>query len=228
VQRISRTAEGIFRVTSSGGVWQARVVVVAIGILGRPKKPSYLIPKEVQSRVRYDVTSEEMVGLQILVVGGGDTATEYCQFLVEKANQVELSYRGGELARPNPINCESIRALVERGSLRLWLASNVCSVEAAGQRILVHFAEQGIGPLEVDRIVYALGGTTPENFLRAAGIHFYGKSPKLGEGFSTSVPALYLAGDLTAGRMGGSIIQAFNSAAAAMRRICAEHGICRI
>jgi len=37
-----------------------------------------------------------------------------------------------------------------------------------------------------------------------------------------------LAGDLTAGKRGGSIILAFNTAAAEMRQICEEHGICAV
>jgi thioredoxin reductase len=49
--------------------------------------------------------------------------------------------------------------------------------------------------------------------------------PRLGRGFATSVPGLFLAGDLTAGQRGGSIILAFNTAAAAMRQIREDHGI---
>jgi thioredoxin reductase (NADPH) len=77
-------------------------------------------------------------------------------------------------------------------------------------------------------VIYALGGTTPENFLKAVGIEFDGPSPRLSKSFGTSVPGLFLAGDLTAGRKGGSIILAFNTAAAAMRQICEDHGICSV
>ncbi len=77
-------------------------------------------------------------------------------------------------------------------------------------------------------MIYALGGTTPENFLKSVGIAFDGASPRLTGSFETSVPGLFLAGDLTAGRKGGSIILAFNSAAAAMRQICQDYGICDV
>src|SRR6266508_2926532 len=180
----------------------------AIGVLGRPNKPSHSIPREVQKNVLFDVTSEEIRGREVLVVGGGDTATEYCQYLVQEGNRVTLSYRGETLTRPNPINRDSLLALERQGRLRILLASNIARLESAGKAVLVRFLEPGLSPLEVDRVVYALGGTTPENFLKSAGIEFDGPEPRLTRSFGTSVPGLFLAGDLTAGRRGGSIILA--------------------
>ena len=63
--------------------------------------------------------------------------------------------------------------------------------------------------------------------MKSEGIEFDGAQPKL-TSFGTSVPGLFLAGDLTAGRTGGSIILAFNTSAAAMRQICEGHGICEM
>ncbi len=228
VHRIGAESDGPLRVETNTRVWRARVVVIAIGILGRPNKPSHPIPPHVKGHVLFDVTSEEIRSKDVLVVGGGDTATEYCQFLVQEGNRVTLSYRGQELTRPNPINRESVLELERRERLRILLPSNVARLEGAGGRARIHFHEPDLHPLEVDRIVYALGGTTPENFLKSAGIAFDGPQPKLTESYATSVPGLFLAGDLTAGRRGGSIILAFNTAAAAMRQICEDYGICAI
>ncbi len=225
VHRIARAPDGALRVESNRGSYRARVVVIAIGILGRPNRPSYPIPASLKGTVHFDVTSEEIRGKDVLVVGGGDTATEYCQFLVQQENRVVLSYRGQELTRPNPINRDSVLALEGQGRLSILLGSEIEGLESSDAKVRVRFAGQP-ATLEVDRVIYALGGTTPENFLKAAGIEFVGPSPRLTEGLATSVPGLYLAGDLTAGKKGGSIILAFNTAAAAMRSICAEHGIC--
>ena len=228
VFRIGTEPDGRLRVESTGGVFRARVVVIAIGILGRPARPSYPIPHEVKGQVLFDVTSEEFSDRDILVVGGGDTAAEYCQFLAQRGNRVTLSYRGPALSRPNSINRDSVLALERQGRLEVRLSSNVTSLESANSRVRVRFGEAGWPPLEVDRVIYALGGTTPENFLKSAGIEFDGPQPRLSPGFGTSVPGLFLAGDLTAGRTGGSIILAFNTAAAAMRQICQNHGICEV
>lgn len=229
VFRISREeANGRLLVESSGGSFRAINVVIAIGILSRPNKPGYPIPRSVHDRVFFDVTSERMRRLDALVVGGGDTATEYCQFLVQESNRVTLSYRGEELTRPNPINRDSVLALAASGKLRLLLGSDISGLEADGEKIRANFAGDELQPLLVDRIIYALGGTTPENFLKAIGIAFDGPAPRLTDAFGTTVPGLFLAGDLTAGKRGGSIILAFNTAAAAMRQICQESGICAV
>jgi thioredoxin reductase (NADPH) len=229
VHRIGSEPDGRLHVASSGGICRSRVVVIAIGILGRPNKPSYPIPRALRGKVLFDVTSEEIRDKDVLVVGGGDTATEYCQFLVQEGNRCVLSYRGAALTRPNPINRESVVALERQGKLRILLGSSITGLEAAGDRVRPLFAEPSPGaPPQFHRIVYALGGTTPESFLKSAGIEFEGPEPRLTESFGTSVPGLFLAGDLTAGKRGGSIILAFNTAAAAMRRICRDHGICAI
>jgi thioredoxin reductase (NADPH) len=228
VHRVSVESDGRLLVAATTQSYRARVVVIAIGILGRPRKPSYPISRALKGHVLFDVTSEEIREKDVLVVGGGDTATEYCQFLVQQGNRVTLSYRRAALKRPNPINRESVLELERRGLLRILLSSNVAALEPAGERVRVVFAEGAIDSQEFDQVVYALGGTTPENFLKAAGIEFDGPSPRLSKSFRTSVPGLFLAGDLTAGKKGGSIILAFNTAAAAMRQICEDHGICQI
>jgi thioredoxin reductase (NADPH) len=226
VFRISREADGRLRLFSSSGETLARVVVIAIGILGRPNRPKAPIPRTVAKRVLFDVTSEDLSRLEVLVLGGGDTAMEYAQYLVQIGCDVWLSYRGRELTRPNPINRDSVLALVSAGRVRILLGSNVRAFAAADPKVRVSFAEEELQDLDRDRVVCALGGTTPENFLKAIGIAFDGPAPRLTQGFATSVPGLYLAGDLTAGRTGGSIILAFNTAARAMRDICELHGIC--
>lgn len=229
VHRIAREPDGRLRVDSASAAYRARVVVIAIGIIGRPQRPAYPIPRGAKEKIHFDVTSEEICGKDVLVVGGGDTAAEYCQFLAQQRNRVVLSYRGRELTRPNPINRDSVLALEQQAKVTIVLGSNISGLEVVGDRVRVRFRESVLHPpLEVDRVIYALGGTTPENFLKSVGIAFDGPSPRLTHSFETSVPGLFLAGDLTAGKKGGSIILAFNSAAAAMRQICESHGICRV
>jgi hypothetical protein len=75
----------------------------------------------------------------------------------------------------------------------------------------VLFEETAFPSRSFEHVVYALGGTTPTNFLKAIGIAFDGST-----------------GNLSAGKKGGSINPAFNMAAEAMQSICGSSPeVCR-
>jgi thioredoxin reductase (NADPH) len=215
-----RPQSGGFVVETSGGTYQTARCIIAIGILDKPNKPEYKIPPALAKRIHYDITTVAMKDEDCLVVGGGDTASEYCQFLVQQGNRVTLSYRRKEFARLNPVNLESLLALEARGQVVVLRATNIAGLEDDGGRPRAIFQETDHAAQTFDRIVYALGGTTPLNFLKAVGIKFEGEAPVLTQGYETSLPGLYLIGDLSAGKKGGSINLAFNMAAEAMRHIC--------
>jgi thioredoxin reductase (NADPH) len=105
---------------------------------------------------------------------------------------------------------------------------NIDKVVASEGRARVHFREEGAGEATFDFLVLALGGSTPEGFLKAVGIDFEGATPVLKDGYETSIPGLFLVGDLAAGKKGGSIITAFNSANEAMRALCDRHLSCEV
>ena len=215
-----RPISGGFKVETNVGAYETQRCVIAIGILDKPNKPEYKIAAAVSRRVHYDITSVKISGEDCVVVGGGDTASEYCQFLVQQGNRVTLSYRRKEFVRLNPVNQESLLALEARGQVRVLLGSNIESVEDEAGRPRLVFHEPRFSAQTFDRVIYALGGTTPVNFLKAVGIKFEGEVPALTDGYETSLPGLYLIGDLSAGKKGGSINLAFNMAADAMRHIC--------
>jgi thioredoxin reductase (NADPH) len=212
-----------FTVSTDREDYDTKTLTIAIGILGKPNRPEYQLPRTLRNRLLFDVTSVPVENADVLVVGGGDSASEYVQFLVQKGNRVTLSYRRTDFTRMNDINRESLSALVRRQQAAVLQGSNIEKVADAGGRAQVHFKEESFGTRTYDFIVYALGGSTPDNFLRAIGIEFNGDSPHLQEGYETSVPGMFLVGDLSAGPKGGSIIWAFNSANTAMRKILKEY-----
>src|SRR6266576_3626161 len=108
-----------FEVATSKRSYQAQRCVIAIGILDKPNKPAYRIPVSLNTRVHYDLTSAVLENEDCLVVGGGDTASEYCQYVVEHGNRVTLSYRQTEFSRLNRINHESLMALEQRGQVTI-------------------------------------------------------------------------------------------------------------
>lgn len=228
VWKLHQNEDKSFKVYTDKGEYHTKIITIAIGILGKPNKPDYKIPLKLKERVLFDVTSAEIKNARVLVVGGGDSASEYCQFLSQNENRVYLSYRRSDFSRMNEINRESLLELEREGKVEIFRESNIVSLAEQEGVPLVKFQEEKFGEQKFDFVVYALGGSTPENFLKMLGIEFDGEDPILKEHYETSVTGLFLTGDLTAGTKGGSIIWAFNSANTAMKKICRDYLNCKI
>jgi thioredoxin reductase (NADPH) len=220
--------EGIFQVEDNrGGSYLSRTVVIAIGVYGRPNKPDYPIPASLRGQVRFDLTQEPEAGKTVLVVGGGNTALEYVAFLYSR-HAVTLAYRGREFSRANEINRRILEDLEKAGQARVWLEADIAGLRDAQEdpRVEVTFKD---GRVErFDQIVYAIGGSTPEGFLKQAGIHLEGRHPKVDGALHSNVPGLFLAGDLVAGGK-GSIVKAFNTGHRVVwEGLCQGHLECRV
>jgi thioredoxin reductase (NADPH) len=228
VNKIHQEKDQGFLIETNKKSFISKTCVIAIGIFGKPKKPDYPRPATLRNFVHFDLTSKEISGPRVLVVGGGDSASEYVQYMVEIGLEVTLSYRRDNFQRMNHINRKSIHMLKDEKRIKTQLNSNIEAVEDQNGKPVVIFKEEELAPQQFDNVIYALGGTTPENFLKVIGIEFDGKTPVVKEGYETSVQGLFLVGDLSAGRKGGSIISAFNSAHFAMKKICENHLECKI
>ena len=221
MQGVSQDVGTRFRVESSSGTYESRVLAVAIGIFGRPNKPKeYRLLPSLRERLLFDMTSHPIQNEDVLVVGGGDTAAEYVQYLHAQVNRVTLSYRQAEFTRLSKPNQDTLFAMEEGEEVEILRGSNIKQVEDEAGRPRVVFNEPEFPTRAFDRVIYALGGTTPTNFLRTLGIAFNDQGPIFDEAGATNVAGLYLIGDLVVGKKGGSIITAFNSAVHAMKRIC--------
>jgi thioredoxin reductase (NADPH) len=210
-----------FRVESSQGVYESKVLACAIGIFGRPNRPKeYRLPPTVKERLLFDMTSQQIQDESVLVVGGGDTAAEYVQYLRQQDDRITLSYRKPDFTRLNQQNHEALLAMEQRGEVEILRNSNIKEIQDEAGRPRIVFAEPNNPAHTFDRVLFALGGTTPTNFLRTLGITFNGDGPVFDETGATNVDGLYLIGDLVVGKKGGSIITAFNSAVRAMKNIC--------
>jgi thioredoxin reductase (NADPH) len=226
-RRVETESGARFIVETSRGLYESKVLAVAIGILGRPNKPKeYPLPGSLKERLLFDITSRSIRNEDVLIVGGGDTAAEYCDYLHREQNRVTLSYRRAEFTRLNERNRTTLLGLEQRGDVRILRTSNITRIEVDGNRPRVVFNEGNYPPETFDRVVYALGGSTPSNFLRTLGIEFNDEGPLFNSSGETNVPGLFVLGDLVVGQKGGSIITAFNSAVHAMRRMCDAYLTC--
>ena len=206
VDKITKGEDGIFRVRAGCGEFLGRYIVIAIGRMGKPNKPSYKIPPSIRKLVNFNLDHCNK-GEKILVVGGGDTATEYAVEL-SRNNEVTLNYRREELTRPNPTNRQMIQEAFTVGRVRPLLGVDIEGLENLHGKVEVHFTD---GSREVfDRVIYAIGGTTPVDFLKNANLQLDATGePVIKENLETSVEGIYIAGDI-AFKSGGSIAIALN------------------
>ena len=201
-------------------VLEAPVVVIAIGIFGKPRKPDYPIPKEVRDRVFFEAPCECPTGGKVLVVGGGDTAAETACFLCEGCDEVYLSYRRPKFFRINPVNLENLEKKAREGRVKLMLNTDIDHLEPDPAGVKVVFKDGNT--MVFDRIYYCLGGSTPAGFLRSIGVEFDDGRPRLDEYYETNLPGVFLAGDIALEK--GSIMAAFNTAHIVVERIVEKYG----
>ncbi len=220
VQKIERQDDGSFKVITGGGLeFQAPVVVVAIGIFGKPNKPSYPIPKEIKDKVFFALPKKPITGKKVLIVGGGDSAAEAACFLA-KENEAFLSYRREKFFRINEVNMCALDDYSSKGSLTLMLGTDIEGLEPKDDKVLVHFKDGR--DMEFDAVFYFLGGMAPSTFLEGIGVECDGRKPKVGPDGESNIPGLFLAGDLVLDK--GSIMGAFNSAKDVVDAIIAKYG----
>ncbi|MCK9472545.1 NAD(P)-binding domain-containing protein [Sulfurimonas sp.] len=197
--------DGYFEVFMAGQSITAKYVVVTIGRMGKPNKPDYKIPLEIKKRVGYTL-DDCSGGEKILVVGGGDSAIEYAIDL-SVANEVAICYRRETFRRANPTNQRDIANAIMHKEVEPILGVDIESLEAEEGKVKVIFNE--IEPCIYDRVIYAIGGTTPSAFLANSGINEQDGKPVHDENYETNIKGLFVAGDITQ-ESGGSIALGLN------------------
>ena len=207
VESIIKEGNEFHIVTSKAG-YRAKNVIVAIGTMGKPNKPDYNLPISLKERINFNLDKCSQ-GEKLLIVGGGNSAIEYAIEL-SKTNNVTLNYRRDSFNRLNEINLQMIHEFNGQEKLRLRLGMDIVSVENENGLVKINFSDGYYTIYE--RVVYAIGGTTPVDFLKKCGISIDGEGkPEFDENFETKTKGLYLAGDIAV-KSGGSIAIALNHA----------------
>ncbi|QOR61406.1 NAD(P)-binding domain-containing protein [Sulfurovum sp. ST-21] len=197
--------ENLFYVSSGCGIDKAKNVIISIGRMGKPNKPSYKIPPSLKTKINFNLERCGS-GEKVLIVGGGDSAVEYaCE--LSSCNEVTLNYRREILSRPNPTNQNMIREYSDKNAVTLKLGVDIAGLENEHGKVKVNFTD---GTELYDRVIYAIGGTTPKDFLKSCGITLDERGePIFDENYESEVKGLYIAGDI-AFKSGGSIAIALN------------------
>ena len=174
VEKIEPGPDQSWLVSSTGGVFNAANVLLALGRRGSPRKLD--VPGEEQSKVVYRVIEPEAFqGQHVLVVGGGNAAVESAFALIDggKCASVTISYRKNAFARCRQPNRKRIEAEIEGGRLTALLGTEV--EEIIEDRVSLRNASRELISIDNDAVVVQVGGTAPTDLLQNVGIEIVTK-----------------------------------------------------
>lgn len=167
VDEISKEGD-IFRVKTTSGEYFAPAVILAIGRRGTPRKLG--VPGEDSGKVYYRLLEPELIqDMDILVVGGGDSAIESALMLAEENNRVSISYRSENFSRLKPKNAEKIKLASEQGIIKLFMNTTVSSIHAE-KVVMLDPAKNETFEIKNDLVYVFIGGELPTAFLEKIGI----------------------------------------------------------
>ncbi len=159
----------------TGELITAKTVLLTIGRRGTPRKLG--VEGEIQEKVAYRLLEpEDINGMNIMIVGGGDSAIESALLLADQ-NNVTLSYRNEAFNRIKVKNSEKIKDAIISGRVNVLFNTNpliinkdsvVLSTDKPGEELYI----------ENDLIYIFAGGELPTDFLKKAGINI---TKKFGE-----------------------------------------------
>lgn len=159
---------GSFRVTTNKNEFRCQKVLLAIGRRGTPRKLE--VPGENSSKVAYRLLEPEQYrGMNVLVVGGGDSAVEAALALSrEEGTTVTLSYRRDIFGRIKQMNRERIEQAATDGKVVLCLNSSVREIMV--DKVLLTQNDKEL-VLVNDQVFIFAGGVLPMDFLKKIGIN---------------------------------------------------------
>jgi len=160
---------GNFRIVTSDGEYVCQKVLLAIGRRGSPRKLG--VPGEKSDKVSYRLLDpDKFYDMNIMVVGGGDSAIEAALALSEQpGNTVTISYRKETFFRIKDGNRSRIEEAIAKNIIYPYFNSQVTKIEA-NEIILMQEGKEVT--LTNDYVFVFIGGELPIDFLKKAGIEF--------------------------------------------------------
>ena len=169
VQKVQKQDDGLFRITSSMGEYLSYAVILAMGRAGTPRKLG--VKGEELPHVLYRlIEADHYTGQNILIVGGGDSAVEAAMGLArQSSNRVTISYRSSEFNRLKDRNLKRLQEHIHSQTIDVIFNSMPCEFRKGS--VLIQSGEV-VRELPNDFVWIFAGGTSPNDFLKAAGIAF--------------------------------------------------------
>ena len=156
-----------FVIATTKGTYTARALLLAIGRRGTPRKLG--VPGEELPKVTYRLLDpEQYSNLNVLIVGGGDSAIESAVTIGEQPGAtVTLSYRSAAFGRAKKKNRERLDAGAAAGHIQILLESNVKEI---GADYVVIEQKGKLLRLANDAVIVNAGGILATQFLKEIGV----------------------------------------------------------
>lgn len=169
VETVKKGDDGIFEIRTTVGTYRARRVVLATGLRGKPRL--LVVPGANLEKVQSLLDDPgEFADLDVLVVGGGDSAVEGAMSLADVGARVILSYRGDGFKRCKTGNQKRLAEMTSAGKISVLLESNVKEFTADAVRIKL--ADGTIQTSPNQRAFVLIGADTPVAWLETNNVHF--------------------------------------------------------
>ncbi|MGZ9092604.1 MAG: NAD(P)/FAD-dependent oxidoreductase [Rhodoplanes sp.] len=204
IASITRIGDPLFRcVTTSGKVFEAKIVVIAAGGGSfQPKRPPIKgIEAYEDGSVFYAVRRMEVFrDKRVMIVGGGDSALDWTLNLQPIAKRVALVHRRDEFrAAPDSVN--KMRALVAGGDMDLMIGQ-VMALEGEGGKLeaaIVKLSDGALVTVACDALLPFFGLTMRLGPVTGWGLELKGDLiPVDTAAFETNIPGMFAIGDINA------------------------------
>ena len=193
---LAHSADGVVVTSSQGMRVRAKSVVITGGLGTFTPRPLPTGTEYLGRGLAYFVPKpDDYAGLDVLVVGGGDSALDWALSLEPLARSVTIVHRRqGFRAHEHTVN--KVRA----SSVEVLFDSQVADVGGAGQVETVEIVHTPTGArrrLDVQRIVAALGFTAELGPLTRWGLDVKRRQIVVDTTMATGVERVFAAGDIT-------------------------------
>ncbi len=196
-QRLDRSEDGSLRVTTTRTEVTCRALVLTGGIGTFTPRPLPAGEDFLGRGLEYFVpSSQEYVGREVVVVGGGDSALDWALMLEPLASGVTLVHRR-DAFRGHEASVAQVRA----SGVRILTGAQVTALEGGTVLERAHVSVRGEDEprvLRCDKVVAALGFTAHLGPLEEWGLELRdNRHVMVDTAMRTNVPGVFAAGDIT-------------------------------
>jgi ferredoxin/flavodoxin---NADP+ reductase len=185
-------------VSEQGREIRARYIIIAVGAglitprkLELPEAERYL-DRGLEYVVR-DV--EEYRHKRVLVVGGGDTALDWANFMVDVASEVTLIHRSERF-----VGFEGSLQKLWQSPCTVYTETRLTAISGEGkvERVQITNSKEGwTKELEIERILGCIGFTPKLGFIKEIGFEIAEGSIRADENMRTNIINVYAVGDIS-------------------------------